>query len=68
MKPDCTTKVLLLLIALGLWANALVPALRPAIVAAARPDSDDMERDVHNIAHDVHSLYSGICLNTKICN
>lgn len=66
MKSDRTTKVLLLLIALGLWVNALAPMFRPAPVAAAHPDFEDMERVVKDIAHDVHSIYNGTCLN-KMC-
>lgn len=67
MKSDRTTKVLLLLIALGLWVNALAPMFRPTPVVAARPDLDDIEKEVRDIAHDVHSIYNGICLNNKIC-
>ena len=35
MKPDRTTKVLLLLIAVGLWVSALAPLLRPKTIRAA---------------------------------
>jgi hypothetical protein len=67
MKVDRTTKALLLLIALGLWANALAPLFRPAPVVAARPDLDDIERQVKDIAHDVHGIWGGGCANSKIC-
>lgn len=63
MKADITTKALLLLIALGLWMSALAPMFRPAPVTAARPDLDDIESVVKDIAHDVHSIYNGTCLN-----
>jgi hypothetical protein len=66
MKSDRTTKVLLLLIALGLWVNVLAPMFRPAPVAAAHPDLDHMESVLDDIAHDVHSIYNGTCLN-KMC-
>jgi hypothetical protein len=35
MKPDKTTKMLLVLIALGLWFNALAPMFRSARVVRA---------------------------------
>ncbi len=35
MKLDRTTKLLLVLIALGLWANALSPLFRPARIVHA---------------------------------
>lgn len=50
MKIDRITKFILLLIALGLWANALVPIVRPNV---AKADADSVLRD---IAHDVHEL------------
>jgi hypothetical protein len=52
MNIDRTTKFLLLLIALGLWANAVVPIIRP-IVAKADTDYSGVLSD---IAHDVHEL------------
>ena len=57
MNTDRTTKVLLLLIASGLWANALVPIVRP-IAAKADPDYSSVLSD---IAHDVHNL--SICVS-----
>jgi hypothetical protein len=35
MKVDGSTKLLLVLIALGLWANALAPLFRPKTVRAS---------------------------------
>jgi hypothetical protein len=66
MKIDKTTKVLLALIALGLWLNVVAPLFHPVRVAAE--DKEKMEQDLHDIAHDVHALYSGVCLNSKICD
>jgi hypothetical protein len=66
MKVDRTTKGLLLIIALALWFIALAPMFRPVPVAAAHSDFDDLATDVKAIAHDVHSLYNGTCLN-KMC-
>lgn len=67
MKVDRTTKVLLLLIALGLWVNALAPMFRPVPVVAASPGQEAIAHAVNDIAHDVHAIYNGICLNEKIC-
>jgi hypothetical protein len=57
MQTDRTTKLLLLAIALGLWFNALKP-----IPVQASDDST-----LEDIAHDVHAIYSGVCLNSTIC-
>jgi hypothetical protein len=64
MKTDRTTKLLLLIIALGLWLNLVGSLLIPI---KARADEDSIESRVANVEHDVHSIYSGICLNSKIC-
>ena len=65
MRTDKTTKVLLALIALGLWINVVASLFHPARVAAE--EKEQIEQDIHNLAHDVHSIYSGICLNEKLC-
>jgi hypothetical protein len=65
MRIDRTTKVLLALIALGLWANAVSPLWSPRPVAAQ--DQAQMEKDIHDIAHDLHNIWGGICINGKIC-
>ena len=65
MKTDKITKLLLLMIALGLWVNALAPLFRPAPVAA---QNEELHDTLKNIAHDVHGLWSGTCINTKICD
>jgi hypothetical protein len=54
LKIDRMTKFILLLIALGLWANAIVPLVRPIVVKA---DTDSV---LHDIAHDVHELEDGV--------
>ena len=58
---DRTTKALLLAIAIGLWMNMASQWLRPVILRAAA------DVDISTIEHDVHSIYNGICLNSKIC-
>jgi hypothetical protein len=58
---DKTTKALLFAIALGLWANAAASLVRPKELYA---QSDPY---MSQIAHDVHGIYSGVCINTKVC-
>ena len=62
---DKTTKLLLLLIALGLWANALVPVFRP--ITAKAFDIDDIQRFVGSMESDLGSIARGTCTNGKIC-
>jgi hypothetical protein len=62
---DRTSKILLLLIALGLWANVAVPLFRPASVKAE--DLDDIGKVMNSMAKDLHGIHNGICLNSKIC-
>jgi hypothetical protein len=63
---DKTTKLLLLVIALGLWANALIPLIHPKPVAAQ--SLGDIDSRVSNIEDDVHKIARGTCVNTKICD
>jgi len=66
---DRTTKFILFLIALGLWANAVIPLFRPKTAAAQ--DVASMDSHLSRIAHDVHNLADiedGTCRNKKICN
>jgi hypothetical protein len=58
---DRLTKALLAAIALGLWMNVASEWLRPVVVRA------DAASDLSEIAHDVHALYSGVCINRKVC-
>lgn len=69
---DRTTKILLGLIALGLWMNLAVPVFTPKNVAAQ--DFSGIERmvrsiqsDVNSIERDVDDIEDGTCLNTKLC-
>jgi hypothetical protein len=55
MKIDRTTKVLLLLIALGLWFNTLASVVRPIVIKA------DTDSTLQDIAHDVHNL--SVCVS-----
>ena len=59
---DRTAKILLFLIAAGLWANVL---LKPAARAAnARQDYTHV---LGSIAGNVADIASGVCTNQKIC-
>jgi hypothetical protein len=58
---DRTSKIILLLIAAGLWANVLVSQVR---VANAQEDYSDV---LGSIASDVSGIASGTCTNSKIC-
>jgi hypothetical protein len=61
MKVDRTTKMLLLMIALGLWLNAIGPFLHVRKVSA------DTDTAVQSIASDMNKISGGRCLNTTIC-
>lgn len=54
-----TNKILLALIAFGLWANALGDWVRPA--------KADAESSLSAIAHDVHAMATA-CRHMKICD
>lgn len=58
---DRTTKVILVVIALGLWGNMLLPILR---TTPARADPDGY---LIAMAHDIHGLWSGTCINSRLC-
>lgn len=64
-RVDRSTKLLLGVIALGLWANALAPFFRPLPVHAQ--DASSIQKSLDNIEHDVHSIYAGTCLS-KMCD
>lgn len=61
---DRTTKILLGIIALGLWANAIVPLYQPVTAIA---QGTGLERVVQTIASDLDSIERGRCRNSKIC-
>lgn len=74
---DRTTKILLIVIALGLWANAMMPLFRPHPVAAQAntlssidDHLDNIETTMKQIRSDVDSIERisrGVCPNDKIC-
>jgi hypothetical protein len=58
---DRTTKILLAIVAIGLWVNALAPFTRPALADV------DYSAQLQSIYHDLHNIYNGTCTNGKIC-
>lgn len=68
---DRTTKLILCLIAAGLWANAAAMLVRPAL-AATETDVwlGRLTLHLQDIAYNVHALVDGsalVCNNRKIC-
>jgi hypothetical protein len=61
---DRTTKILLAAIAIGLWANAGVSALRPATAQGFSPFTDRLLQEILN---SVDGIYRGTCNNKIIC-
>jgi hypothetical protein len=62
---DKTTKVLLAVIAFGLWINVALSLLRPASVSAQ--DATTIERLLKGIESDLSRIQRGTCSNNKIC-
>ncbi len=60
-----TTKILLLLIALGLWFNALNPWVRPPVASAQY--NPQIERSLAKIQEHVTKISQGDCWNKRIC-
>lgn len=58
-------RVLLIAIAVGLWANVALGVLTPMPLNAQ--GSGDTERYLSQIAKDVRNISNGVCLNAKIC-
>ena len=64
MKTDSTTNVLLALIALALFLNAIVPFTQPAVVQA---QSGASEIRLSQIFNELRQISTGYCMNDKIC-
>ena len=61
MTIDRMTKFLLLLIAVGLWFNAVVSVIRPVMVKADTDSAlSDIARDVHDLKNDLASCVHGV--------
>ena len=61
---DRTTKVLLALIALGLFLNAIVPFVQPAVVQAQSGRSEILLSQIFN---ELRQISTGYCMNNTIC-
>jgi hypothetical protein len=59
---DWLTKLILIAIALGLWANAASTIVRPTPARA-----DAVDNYISDIAHSLHVIAYGQCGNSKIC-
>jgi len=64
---DKTTKLLLLAIALGLWANALIPVVRPTVVGAQNSQLGSIDDHLDNIETAIVRIGRGTCTNGKLC-
>jgi hypothetical protein len=71
---DRTTKLLLGLIALGLWANVTVTLFQPKAVAAQDRTLSSIDDHLSNIQSDLHKTWrnvddigDGTCTNGTIC-
>lgn len=68
---DKTTRLTLMAIALGLWANVFSPFLIPKSVHA--DDNSDtilygIASDISDMASDIRRIELGTCLNNKLCD
>jgi hypothetical protein len=68
---DRTTKILLALIAVGLWANAAIATFGPIKAVAQNPKLEDkishIESMISLIQDGVVDIAEGDCANSKIC-
>jgi type II secretory pathway component PulM len=60
---DRTTKILLGMIALGLWAHLVWWLFQPMVANAQNADSILRSIDSH-----LSAIYNGVCINHKICS
>ena len=72
MTTDRTTKVLLALIAMGLFLNAIVPFVQPAVVQAQAPgiiaaQNRQTALVINRIYDELARISNGSCRNDKIC-
>ena len=72
MNIDTTTKVLLVLIAIGLFLNAVAPFVQPMPVQAQAPGivaamNRETARAIDEIRRDLQSIQRGTCTNSTIC-
>ena len=65
LTVDRTTKIILVVIAAGLWVNAAGNVIRPA--QAQNDQSSFIANEVTLIATEVIAIANGSCRNGKIC-
>ena len=65
MNDKTTTKLLLLAIILGLWANAVIPLFRPT--SASAQNLGDIYSKVSSMESDLRRIQRGTCTNDKFC-
>lgn len=61
---DRTTKVLLALIAFGIWLNIALPIYRPSVAVAQDFQTPAF---ISSIASYVQQIATGTCLNHRLC-
>jgi hypothetical protein len=69
---DRSTKIILIAIAGGLWANALVHAVRPAaadsyILTSINDNLDSIKIISTNTETSISNIEMGWCKNSKLC-
>jgi hypothetical protein len=66
MAGSFSSKILLVIIALGIWVNAFIEWRRPL-----PPDPNytlgQIQRDTEEISSDLHDLTQAVCHNSKLC-
>lgn len=73
MKTDTVTKILLALIALGLWLNLAGWKIGPGVASAAVRQSEEaealarIEMMVDNIDENLEIIALGSCMNARLC-
>ena len=72
MKTDRTTKLMLALIAMALFLNAIVPLVQPAAVQAQQDAAIErhlrqISNDLRQFSNDFKRISDGSCFNDKIC-
>ena len=64
---DKASKVLIALVAMGLWANAGVSMLRNAERYYGATDIATIESDLRDLSLSMRLITDGTCKNTKVC-
>jgi hypothetical protein len=65
---DKTGKVLLALIALGLWVNIGISLFRPVTATAQGYELSSIRNDVSSLNLQLREIAKGKCSNAKICD